>query len=293
MLEFLEQFFDFLKDAKLLRGLIIWLITFILNYYLFRKDTDIWIISTYSGKSIPTKNHINNAIHSLIFRNRKDYIIMDQDLNSKWYTNDTLDTFITENTSQIKKLSNSNNVLSLFLFAHMPLIVYLGFKIWKSKKVELYHKLRTEDKNEWKWKNIIFKNIYKNKWEYIINKNLDDSKKDVILDIDISFPIHWKDLIDYTNKSYYRIELIWKDNELIRNSFLRYKYQLTEFYNIVEKAFYEIEEKLWSNCNIHLFLTTPNPFSFIIWQQIHINWPKVLVYDKNNEWNYVVMKIIN
>lgn len=257
------------------------------------KDTDVWLVSTYKWTPKPSKFHINNALNTILFRRRKwNAIECIDDLTRDDISSNSIESFLKHCSHQVYTLKNSGNILSLFLFTHMPIAIYLGYEIWKSKEVELYHQLRAKKRNKWKWKNNLLGRFKKSDWKYLITKEITPEIKDIVLDFDISFPVSGMDIV-WENVSIYRVELkSMKGKD--RREFLEYEYQIGEFRKIATKAFLEIENTVWKWCKIHLFTNVPNPFAFIIGQCIHINWPEVWVYNENKERSkYEVMLKIN
>lgn len=294
---------DFIQDIKeTIEGIqLLWWIVWVIGvsgviwFILGRKETTIWVISTYKNTSVPDNNYIKSAIWRFL-RPVSNTVLIIEDLSPN-YSKENINTFIINNTSKINDLLQSNEVISLFLFWHMPLVTYLGYKFWTVKSTELYHILRPEKKSKWKWDNSIWfykKSLHQRNWKYETTKNIIQNSNEIILNISISFPIKWENIIEASWKSIYSISL---DNNrgYIRDNreFLRYKSQLKEFENIIKKVINDIETSHQHLEVIHLFLTTPNPFSFIVWQYIHHNWPKVYIYDKDITGNYNIILTLN
>jgi len=252
---------------------------------------------TYRNNDRPTNNEKRWAI-LFLKRSITSNAEIIKDFTEIGYNYQTVNKFILEHTSEINKLIQSNYIISIFLFVHMPIAVYLWYKVWNTKNVELYHKMQwlpERAKNKWKW--VKDKNNSKlSEWKYNIVSELDNKKEDVILDVSISYPIDWRNtILDADKKSYYRIELIPLKDNIKRTEFLQHQYQLEDFREHIKQAFSEIDTVFWANCKVHLFLTVPNPFSFIIGQSIHLNWPEVIIYDfdKDKRKYEIILKINN
>ncbi len=260
---------------------------------LYVKKTDVGLIITKSA--FPNSYEIDNA---LWFFNKQNRILDIGEIStSTMYDSEYVSSFLARNESKISDLIKSENRLSLFLFAHMPILVCIWHRLQDYKPISLFHKLRIDKRNKWRWKwTYPFSLYFHNRdYELVSSKNIREEwiNTDVVLELSITSNITWAWIVsNYENLSRYRLELIAKNLVDIK-SYLVYKQLLSAFTIAYRDIVREIENTFWENTRIHLVLTTPSPFAFIAWQYIHPNWPELLVYDKNSEWIYEVMCHLN
>lgn len=170
--------------------------------------------------------------------------------------------------------SNPIDHISVFAFAEIPLLVYLGASISNKITVNFYQK--HGDTKDWKWKTDGEISLYDFK-----SLRKGTSKDNVALIISISGRISPSDLPNEIDESFSIYEITSKNKPLSPMS-LRRKEDLEEFSKTYQIALRKIKENHSENSVIHLFPAVRPPIAVLCGHELrHKVDPELWVYDNN------------
>lgn len=207
--------------------------------------------------------------------------------------------FCNENKDILSELKSKYNPICIFWISEIFIPFWIWYYIQDSTYIRWFRKLKENiidfSWNPWAWTSILsLKWILFFKWLLKAIKNNYNNPtfnfnqwEEINLIIKISYDINLDSIPDDLKDNKNLIFWLNKTD----SSFLINESQVFTFSNKIKMLMYKLDEQLWSNWKINIFWTLPIPFCLKLWQNIHRNWPEVVLYDFNRNLNKYEIQI--
>ncbi len=202
--------------------------------------------------------------------------------------------FCKKNINILTEIKEKYNPICVFGIAEMFIFIWIWYYLQDSVHIRWFRKLKENIiKFRWnprsrtwflslKWK-LWFKwqlRTCKNKY---IQTDIHLSGKEAVLILNISYAIKSEDIPDELKK----LPTINFWIEKPDSWFLINESQVDTFSKKIKHLMHDLDQNLWKNGKIHIFGTLPVPFCIKLWQSMHRNWPECIIYDLNENKDYL------
>lgn len=247
-----------------------------------RSSTIIRLIGEINGDSVGLSNEEARLVVSrygkyrpnFVARGTSDLEIDLKNLAKSQYWADgfqKIDDFITAQLQAFDRTARIKHI-SVFAFAKIPFIFYLGYRLGDKIPTNIYQ--RNRDLQHWHW------NEDSSEIEFNFNKK-NGKQSAIALIINVSGEIHLDSLPPEVS-TLHQIQVFPASATAARNLFQSQK-TLANFNNCVEKIIRDIEAELGPNQAFHIFPAVPVAFAFSLAQQFLKSMNhQYKLYDLNN-----------
>lgn len=202
--------------------------------------------------------------------------------------------FCKRNTSILTEIKEKYNPICVFGIAEMFIFIWIWYYLQDSVHIKWFRKLKENITKFWwnpqswtgflslkwrlafKWRIKACKNSY-NDVDFNFNGN------EIALILNISYNIKLDDIPTEIKK----LPLIKFWIKKADTWFLINESQVHTFSKKIKYLMHNLDQKLWKNGKIHILGSLPVPFCIKLWQSIHRNWPECIIYDLNENKDYV------